>query len=345
MGRHLLESGHELRIATYDRGLENLAEFDPVEIEGLHIATRDNRVSVAGTVLHNLGKLPRGYGKVRRLQREIREFQPHCLITDFEPMTAYLSGVYDIPLITLDNQHRIRFMEIPCPKELEKDRRLTLQVVRAMIPKPDVSLVTTFYFGKTKNERTFLFPPILRQEIRDLQTGQGDGIIVYLTQGFDSFIDSLQQYPDQRFLFYGYHDEKVLGNVHYKRFDWQGFLDDLANCKAIMGTAGYTLMTEAIHLGKPYLALPMKGQFEQHLNALLLDQLGYGRNGRPDGGAIRPEVVRAFLDEIPRFREKMINATRGDDNAGITSKLSELVADDAALAREYRERRRRNGSH
>ena len=39
-------------------------------------------------------------------------------------------------------------------------------------------------------------------------------------------------------------------------------------------------MTEALHLRKPMLALPMGGQFEQELNAHLLDDLNYGKNGR-----------------------------------------------------------------
>jgi uncharacterized protein (TIGR00661 family) len=54
----------------------------------------------------------------------------------------------------------------------------------------------------------------------------------------------------------------------------EGFLHDLARCKGVIATAGFTLITESLHLGKPYLALPMRGQFEQELNALLLAELG-----------------------------------------------------------------------
>lgn len=57
-----------------------------------------------------------------------------------------------------------------------------------------------------------------------------------------------------------------------------GFLTDLARCKAVMATAGFTLMTEALHLHKPYLALSMRGQFEHEINAVFLVQSGYGRN-------------------------------------------------------------------
>jgi UDP:flavonoid glycosyltransferase YjiC (YdhE family) len=39
------------------------------------------------------------------------------------------------------------------------------------------------------------------------------------------------------------------------------YLEELKACKAIIATAGFTLMSEALYLKKPYLALPLKGQF------------------------------------------------------------------------------------
>ena len=52
------------------------------------------------------------------------------------------------------------------------------------------------------------------------------------------------------------------GSLVYKNFSKVGFLEDLASCKAVMATAGFTLMMESFYLRKPYLALPMRGQFE-----------------------------------------------------------------------------------
>jgi uncharacterized protein (TIGR00661 family) len=40
-----------------------------------------------------------------------------------------------------------------------------------------------------------------------------------------------------------------------------------------MATAGFTLISEALHLKKPYLALPMIGQFEQAINAVFLEEM------------------------------------------------------------------------
>lgn len=38
----------------------------------------------------------------------------------------------------------------------------------------------------------------------------------------------------------------------------------------------FTLITEALYFGKPILAQPIQGQFEQIINAYYLKKLGYG---------------------------------------------------------------------
>ena len=93
-------------------------------------------------------------------------------------------------------------------------------------------------------------------------------------------------------------------------------------------------MTEAIHLGKPYLAMPMGGQFEQELNAILLADLAYGKNGREMTG----ESIGDFLYHLPEYKDRLGQYV-GEDNHRIEAKLDDLLADDCALAREFHLRR------
>ena len=186
---YLEQLGHTLKVVSYDRGYNNLSnDFDVFETEGLHIASSDNRVSKVKTFTDNLKRLPSGHKKLQALRKEIfKTFQPDCVITDFEPMTAYLAHHYELPLISIDNQHRIRYMTYPCPARLQKERRMTVGIIRAMVPKPDVCLVTTFHYGEAKNDRTFFFPPILRQAVLARQPLNDGHVLVYLTSGFESF--------------------------------------------------------------------------------------------------------------------------------------------------------------
>ena len=332
---HLQRRRHTVRVASYDRGYRNLSpDFDVLEIEGLHIASSDNQVSIVETFVGNLARLSEGVRSLKALRALFKQLQPDCVITDFEPMTAYLARHYDLPLITIDNQHRIRSMAYPCPLHLKKNGLIAETVIRAMVPHPDLSLVTTFYFGKLRNDRTLLFPPILRSEILRLEPTRDDCVLVYCTKAFDSFLELLPRFPRERFLVYGYDREAQEGNLEFRPFSREGFLADLARCKAVMATAGFTLMTESLHLRKPYLALPMRGQFEQELNALLLNELGYGRNGRE----IDAEGVADFLYRLPEFDERL-QGYESTDNGAILSKLDELLADDCALARRHHARR------
>ena len=335
---YLERLGHTVKAVSYDRGYHNLKdEFDVFETEGLHIASSDNRVSKVKTFTENLQRLPRGQQKLQSLRKRLfRKFQPDCVITDFEPMTAYLAHHYDLPLISIDNQHRIRYMTYPCPARLQKERRLTISVIRALVPKPDVSLVTTFYYGEAKNNRTFFFPPILREAVLKLQPSNEGHVLVYLTSGFESFLKLLQSFTRERFLVYGYDRDDQQGPVLYKPFSNDGFLRDLAGCKAIMATAGFTLMTEAFYLRKPYLALPMRGQFEQELNAYLLARLKYGLNLR----RIRTEAIGNFLYRLPDY-SSYLNNYRAEDNGAIKAMLEDLLADNCLRARGFHDKRRK----
>ncbi len=336
MAGHLRDQGHTLWLVSYDRGYQNLKdEFDVLQTEGLCIASEDNKVSIVRTFTENIKRLPEGYRCLQELRHRLfKEFQPDCVITDFEPMTAYLAAHYSLPLVTIDNQHRMRYMKYDCPPHLAMEAQVTKNIIRAMVPRPDVSLVTTFHLGETTNDRTFLFPPILRQVVLEQQPASGDHVLVYLTSGFESFLDVLKEFRRESFLVYGYDRSDREGPMTFKPFSRDGFLRDLASAKAVMATAGFTLISEALYLRKPYMAMPMRGQFEQQLNAFQLDRLGYGKNV----SELLPETIGDFLYRLPEYAERLEQYQAGD-NRTIKDKLDELLANDCALARRFHEER------
>jgi len=330
MAAHLISSGHQVRIASYDRGYRNLHEdFDVLPIAGLTIVSVNNKVSIVKTLIKNIKALAHIRHTFKTLRQKLfDDFKPDCVISDFEPMSAYLAKRYKLPLISLDNQHRMRYMEYPPPPGQYKDALITKMVIRAMIPKPDVSLIITFYYGKIKNQHSFLFPPILRKEILELTPTKCDHILVYTTWGFDALVQQLKQFTQEHFIVYGYdhtQENKQEGNIQFKPFSKTHFLTDLASAKAVIATAGFTLMTESLHLGKPYLALPMQGQFEQVLNAHMLQEAGYGMQAK---GTDIDKIV-AFLGNLSTFEHNLQQYPK-QGNTAIIEKLDKLLADDLA---------------
>jgi uncharacterized protein (TIGR00661 family) len=337
MASHLRERGHDLWLVSYDRGYRNLKdEFRVLEVEGPCIASEDNKVSVVKTFTENLKRLPAGHRTLQDLRRKLfKDFQPDCVITDFEPMTAYLATHYELPLITIDNQHRMRYLQYTCPPGLEFDSEMTRSIIRAMVPRPDVSLVTAFHAGDARNNRTFVFPPIVRREVQRLQPSVHEHTLVYVTSGFESLLTELRKFERETFLVYGYDCSDREGPLQFKPFSKEGFLHDLAGAKGVIATAGFTLISEALYLRKPYLALPMQGQFEQELNAFQLAELGFGKNA-PE---ITGETIGDFLYRLSDYRTCLADYT-ASDNSEIKAKLDELLADDCFLAKQFRDNRK-----
>ncbi len=63
-----------------------------------------------------------------------------------------------------------------------------------------------------------------------------------------------------------------------------------------MSTAGFTLLSEALHLGKPVLAVPNRGFFEQAVNALYLRRSG---RGEAVLGRLTASAIERFLHAPP----------------------------------------------
>lgn len=53
------------------------------------------------------------------------------------------------------------------------------------------------------------------------------------------------------------------------------FITSLASCRGVISSAGHQLISECLHLQKPMLVIPESGQYEQQLNAEMLEKTGW----------------------------------------------------------------------
>ena len=98
----------------------------------------------------------------------------------------------------------------------------------------------------------------------------------------------------------------------------------------VMATAGFTLITESLHLKKPYLALPMTGQFEQSINAVFLEKLACGVNM----DRIDRKGIETFLTRLPQLEAEAAKLP-DFDNQPLLDKIDALLADGAREARWF----------
>src|SRR5205823_1258078 len=110
------------------------------------------------------------------------------------------------------------------------------------------------------------------------------------------------------------------GKLLYRPFSEAGFIDDLRTARAVVAGGGYTLMSEAVYLHKPMISIPIEGQFEQVLNALYLEQLGYGIHAPQ----LTAERLGQFLERVPDC-ERALGSYTQDGNTMMIAALREQL--------------------
>ena len=328
---HLQGRGHSVHVVSFDRGLRNLkSEFEVTEIYGLRLAYVRNRVRYRKTIVGNLLKAPRAAKSIRQLARLAEQWKIEVVITDFEPLTCHLAHRTSLPVISIDNQHLLTRAEISYPREYRKDAAAAKLVTRLMTHGCDAYLVISFFEAPLRRRDTFLFPPILRQEVLQARPTVGDYVLVYVTSPSAELTELLKRIR-QRFVCYGFDGEGEDGNLLFRKPSLEGFLADLAGCKAVLANSGFSLISEALHLRKPYLAWPLKRQFEQVFNAYYIQKMGYGAYWED----LNKERIESFLFNLDEYRENL-RSYPAQDNSRIFGKLDELVASFGAKAADKR---------
>ncbi len=324
---HLQGRGHSVHVVSFDRGLRNLkSEFEVTEIYGLRLSYVCNRVRYRKTIVGNLLKAPRAAKSIRQLARLAEQWKIEVVITDFEPLTCHLAHRTSLPVISIDNQHLLTRAEISYPREYRKDAAAAKLVTRLMTHGCDAYLVISFFEAPLRRRDTFLFPPILRQEVLQARPTVGDYVLVYVTSPSAELTELLKRIR-QRFVCYGFDGEGEDGNLLFRKPSLEGFLADLAGCKAVLANSGFSLISEALHLRKPYLAWPLKRQFEQVFNAYYIQKMGYGAYWED----LNKERLESFLFNLDEYRENL-RSYPAQDNSRIFGKLDELVASFGAKA-------------
>lgn len=331
--RHLV-AAHDVEVVVSGRAHAFLRKMFPAlgvhEIAGLNMVYQDNAVKRRRTAIDFLKKLPGFAENVATMHRLSQRFRPELVVSDFESFAYLYAKKHDLPVLSIDNMHIIDRCEldVEIPPDEQTSWQMAKAVVKAKLPHCDHYLVTTFFFPPVRKERTSLFPPILRDAVLDAERAAGEHVLVYQTSDtFRELVPTLQRLP-AKFFVYGLGRDEQLGNVTLKGFSEDGFVRDLGSARAVLAGGGFSLMGEAVYLGKPMLSVPLSGQFEQTLNALYLQKLGYGEYHRE----LSERAIAEFLERTPEYARN-VGAHQQDRNRAILDQLDALIAEIARKGR------------
>ena len=94
-----------------------------------------------------------------------------AIISDFEPLSCHVGHKKRLPVISIDNQHCLTNTNVEYPRQYARDATAAKLVTRMMVPRANAYLVTTFFTPEVTRKNTWLFPPLLREQISKLRRG------------------------------------------------------------------------------------------------------------------------------------------------------------------------------
>lgn len=306
---------YDILIFASDRAYTYLSQkFENVyEIYGFNTVYENNKVQNRKTFVKSMKKLPRDLKEnLGLLYKLARDFKPNAIISDFEFYASLLSKLLRIPLISIDNMHVITQCNIEYPDKYRKDKLKAESVVKSFIVRPKRHIIISYFYPEIKNpQKTIIYPPVLRKEIMELKPSYKNHILVYQTSKSNEKLIKTLKKVKEKFIIYGFDKNETDQNLEFKMFNEDEFFSDLQNSRAIITNGGFTLISEALYLKKPVYSIPVKGQFEQIINAIYLDKLGYGEFHEE----INKKSLEKFIKKLPKYQNNLKEYYGGDNKA------------------------------
>lgn len=243
-------------------GRWDIEQFQPYQIcTGLTFSSRAGKLDYLRTALDNKPvQFLRDFGGLAWQDLDL-------VISDYEPVTAWMAKRRGVPSIGIG--HLYAFVHDVPKSGPGIWHRLTNSFAPVQYPMGS----HWHHFDQP------ILPPTVANDVHDLPISEAEHILVYLPfEDQTAVIALLKQFPGQRFRVYsGTETAGEEGNVTLCRIGRKPFIEDLASSRGVICNAGFSLLSEALHLGKKLLVKPLTGQVEQESNALALEQLQLGR--------------------------------------------------------------------
>jgi len=281
--------GHATRIAALSRALDtrNTLFFAPTRVHEffktsipsarmyplplLRLDKKNNRIRIIKTIQSNLPAIRSMHRTINTIRTILQEERVEGVISDYDPFTAIAAHKERIPLAYFNHQGII---------DKHPSKRLSAILARMtnriMMPYNKPRIISSYYNGDVG--------PLIRKELLNKKHTAGSHILIYLKQTLNSVLLPALNQQDEHFEFYP-----------RKNGD---FTKSLTSCRGIIAAAGHQTISEALHLGKPILAIPEKNQYEQELNAHMLEKTGRGMSSTI---AELPTKIPLFLSMLDQF--------------------------------------------
>lgn len=221
------------------------------------------------------------------------------VINDYDYITARACAAKKIPSVNFGHQASFQSNKVPRPKQKSKTGEWLLKkYARA-----------NRYIGlHFKQYDDFIITPVIKKEILEANPKDLGYITVYLPSYCEpQLVQIFSQFKTYRFEIFSSQSTCVheIENIKFIPVDKQLFNKSLINCHAIITGGGFETPSEAIHLGKKIMAVPIRGQYEQCCNAAALHEMGIMTLDKING-----DFQNQFTDWIHNYKPVQINYSK-----------------------------------
>jgi len=317
---------HEFLVATTDEALALLAARAGagtaavrfLDVPGIRFEYVGGRIDVSRSIGAGLW-----YGWRRlptildRVTRALADFQADLVITDFEPVLPRAARRLGIPVVSVDHQHFLLAYDLrDLPRRLRWQATCMGIAVRLYVRGAADTVVSAFFRPPPARgwEHVVQVGPLLRGAVLTAEPSAGGHVVSYLRRHTPPTVLEALADCGLPVKVYGLGGRESCGGMSFHEIDERRFVADLAGCTAVVAAGGNQLIGEALHLGKPLLALPEQAHAEQAMNGHFLRGMGCGDFVPLE--RVDADRVRAFLGGLDLYRPALAALAGRMDGAG-----------------------------
>ena len=264
--KELIDQGHTVNIVLSGPPIQDnwIPEYfkNYNHYRGLTYVIEQGRINIPKSV-KNLD--------ITQFIQDIKKFDPEdydIVVTDYEPITSRFAQISKIPSIGIGHLyafiHKVPIPTLPNP--------IHFLVMRYFAPAKYPIGLHWHHFNSP------ILPPTIPADVHNAETLRENKIIVYLNfEELDDIIELCSPFTDYEFyIYYPVKEAYDRGHLHIRPINRENFQKNLSDAVGVISNSGFSLSSEAIHLGKKLLTRPVQYQMEQEANAKALEHLDLG---------------------------------------------------------------------
>ncbi|WP_114749016.1 glycosyltransferase family protein [Pleomorphovibrio marinus] len=247
-------------------------------------------INIWKTILRNALKSNSFVKSMRQLDALVQAQKPDVVLNFYDFLGGVWHGLHRpaLKFVVVGHQYLIAHPDFPFAKNSGMGKLLLKlgTAITAWGAHEHIALSFRELPAMEQKPEIKIWPPILREQLTKLKPSNGDYFLAYLVNpGYgEELLRFAEAHPDIQIQ--AFWDQKgkpdpwqPMPNLVFFQLNGDLFLQKMAECRALVSTAGFEAICEAMYLGKPALMVPVEGQYEQACNALDGEIAGAGLAG------------------------------------------------------------------